>query len=72
MAEPSVQGSIYSVFEESPLPGRLLPSQKSLAVEAPKKAPGGIIRPEQGCLRELQALWWRAVLRVSVVTVFIR
>jgi len=37
-----------------------------------KKLRAEIIRPEQGCLRELQALWWRAVLRLSVVTVFIR
>ena len=37
-----------------------------------KKLRADRIRPEQKSLRELQALWWRAVLRVSVVTVFIR
>ena len=40
--------------------------------DATKKLRAELIRPEQRCLRELQALSWRAVLRLSVGTAFIR
>ena len=63
MAEPSLQGRIYSVFWES----------RPLSVcSGVKKLRADRVRPEQRCLRELQALWWRAVLRLSELTAFIR